>query len=235
MGNQFTADGNENQSRDYRNELLTKIGAWQQTKSLLPTVVSDLMFQLKDVSPDDVDMGRCTQEQRDAFSKLTYNRNIERWFYDGDFDFRSEFLSQVDEINRELGSNPWTGLYGFIQAGYDIEATKTWIRANFIGPAGRPFGIVHKDDGWRIVFEKVNELPEIKTYRPPADYRVTRQQPSHEEMMRMMMGGHSHEHKNDSDTESTEDDEERVQETDQEPNQDLPSEKPSEPSVSNAD
>ena len=238
MGNDIATNGNREQSRDYRSELMTKINVWKKTKSLLPTVVSDLMYQLKRVKPVDVDLSRCTQEQRDAFAKMTYNSNSESWFYEDDFDFQNEFLSQVDKINSELGSNYWTGLFAFIQAGYDIEATKTWIRANFVGPVGHPFGNVHMDDGWRVILEKVNELPEVKAYRPPEGYRVIRQaQPSQEEMMRMMMGGHGHSHgyDGDSDDEDRSDPQEPDQDPDQEPDQSLPSDKTTEPSVTNAD
>ncbi len=195
------AEQSQTNTVDYEEKLFNKLGCFVQNKAIMPSSAAVLMYQLKNLKPDQVDLSRADQATRDEFARIHYNVNSENWFYDGDCNFTSEFLDQVSCLVDETGCNKWVAFYGFVLNEYDVERTKQYCSDNFVDNKQSVYGIPlrSEDEGWRVMYEKVLELPSVKMYRPPEGYRVQHRQPNgmNQQMLMQMLGGHGHDHEDD--------------------------------------
>jgi hypothetical protein len=180
---------------EYEEKIFTKLGCIAQNKAILPSNAAVLMYQLKNLKPNEVDLTRADQTTRDEFARMRYNENSGIWFYDGDYNYTSEFLDHVAKMVDETGCNKWVTFYGFVLNDYDVERTKHYCYDNFANTKQSVYNIPLQSDaeGWRIIYEKILELPSIKTYRPPEGYRVQRRQQNdvNANILRRMFSDHN--------------------------------------------
>lgn len=169
---------------DYEAKLFTKLGALKQNKAIMPLAAAVVMYQIKDLTPADVDLSRADAVQTAEFAKMTYDENTGQWFYDGDCNNVDVLLDQVTKIVDELDCNKWFVLYTFIRFGYDVALTSEYCRANKVNKKTPVFNITREKDveGWRVMYEKILELENVELYEPPADYKITRRRDDLEQL-----------------------------------------------------